>query len=285
MKFDYITAHSDLATPRFESLPDAIRQAVLLCDSLADELPQDPVTLNCPLHEKVVELIESLDAKTLNHAGAVVYYYGHWGSNKEVGRGGTWRLTNIIKQMLAQLPAQDLESLVGGRPFCEFPKKLLKPYYISETEFRIRHGDGCTPYRNRQERPKHPDGTDLAYLVEQLNSHLREAYKKAAWKLKGSESVNHRTKDGRVKHAFVIGPKHLRNSTLYLDPRAAPCAHSGYDYDEFIHETILIFSVREKLETLNVNQKKALLQTKKLLQEWGVIGKIQGFIFSHDETN
>jgi len=186
--------------------------------------------------------------------------------------GAHWQLANIIKQLLI-----DMGYRKTGNPYDTFPDKVTDKFMISDTEYAIRH--------KGMERPI-PDGEDNEYLMEQLWKGI-PAVPEAVVKLTVDE-VNHRTKDGKVKHPFVIGDAHLNWAHESNNGRLAPamqgcppCAESGYPYDEFISDKVVFIHVKAAYAEDKVSEElKVYAQAlADLLKEWGMEDGVAGFAF------
>lgn len=107
-------------------------------------------------------------------------------------------------------------------------------------------------------------------------------------------TINHRLKEGvspvdpkpahksliDTPHAFVIGQKHMKASSGFLDMRAAPCYGCGCKYNDHISDTVLVVHVPEDTEASAI--KTALEPLTRHMEKWGV----DGFVFTKsEETN
>jgi hypothetical protein len=81
--------------------------------------------------------------------------------------------------------------------------------------------------------------------------------------------VNHRP------HPFMIGNKHFRSDSVYLDPRAAPCAMRGcgQPYDSHTYDVVCFLQCKHNVP--NADAVRVLRQLEPLFTEH----KIDGMVF------
>ena len=251
-EFNYKRAWNELAYPRYCQLSKDVRKLFELVQSTCgDQRQNSSLGMDWPDGD-LEQRFYHVPSEELARALHVIYGLGHWDYDKTEGEeyvrdnhGAYWKFQYFAKQSLTE------------RGFTNWDKY------------------------NTSEFMDHKPGTDLnleeqAELFTTLLSEFFEVMK--------VDHVNHRvknysgSKDGN--HPFVIGSKHMANSTgMYLDPSCAPCAHCGYSYEDHESDTVMFVKLQRESDGDEVKLTKP---EQKLLKSIGPKMeelKIDGLVF------
>ena len=244
-EFNYVRAHKEWAEPEFVKLPGVIFELLAEVGRLCAGQQQN-ASLGMDWPEGLKEKFDAVDPDLLGHAARVIYAHGHWHprSSRAYPAGAHWKFERFAQQSLADRGVSYARYKDAGDQFMD-----------------------------------HKEGTD--YDNDELPALINDGLLGRVRCLKVA-NVNFRVKghpsdDG---HPFMITQRHLRESSIYLDPGCAPCGICGHPYELHVSDKVAVLAVSgvgagDKLE-LTEEERGALQGLEPFLKQ----NKVDGFVFT-----
>ncbi len=113
-EFKYAEAWRSLIIPAYKNLVPELREALNKAAVLLKDSKQDSNTLDIPMTPEVKAVLDPFNVDALSLASYVIYFLGHWRDSgnlstvamlldiePEVFNGGSWKVSNVIDQILS----------------------------------------------------------------------------------------------------------------------------------------------------------------------------------------
>lgn len=241
-EFNYERAWREYVKPEFKKIYPAIKTAFNETLKVVHDLSQVGASHQLTGQSiYLTGLYDAIDSETLAWASKVVYYYGHLSPEKTAQESGLyWKFQILADESFFKRKERDSEIAYKAKIKME---QALKAYHD--------HEEG-TEY----------DDEEIPEYIQGISPNIG-AGDITILKVK---HVNHKPDQ------FCIDNKHIQLSQGILDPRVAPCAHCGQDYDSHTSDRVMFVKVHNEDKT---RLQEALLRIKTFLEDHKI--KIDGF--------